>query len=100
MKLYPQFHPVDKDITVGSDWQRLCSLVKQPIQELEAQRKSLFSEEMFEFSKIGEQVTDKKLDEIYGELLAAAKDWDTPRSATRESNQTKHGRKSFISAWD
>jgi hypothetical protein len=90
MKLYPQFHPVDNDMAVGSDWQRLCSLIRQPIQELEIQRKSLFSEEMFEFSKIGVQVSDKELDDIYAELLAAANALGYPKSRDKrvDSDET------------
>jgi len=80
MKLYPQFHPVDKDMAVGSDWQRLTKLISLPIKELEAQRKSMFSEEMFEFSKIGNQITDRELDDIYSELLVVAKNLGYPKS--------------------
>jgi len=84
MKLYPQFHPVDKDKTVGSDWQRLTGLIKLPIKELEEQRKSHFSEEMFDISKIGVQITDKELDDIYAELLEVAKSLGYPKSRDKK----------------
>lgn len=84
MKLYPQFHPVDKDKSLGSDWQRLVNLIRLPLQTLEAQRKSHFSEDMFEFSKIGVQITDKELDDIYAELLSVAKNLGYPKSRDKK----------------
>ena len=84
MKLYPQFHPVDKDKTLGSDLQRLVNLIRLPLQTLEAQRKSHFSEDMFEFSKIGVQITEKELDDIYAELLVVAKNLGDPKSRDKK----------------
>jgi hypothetical protein len=86
MKLYPQFHPVDKDKSLGSDWQRLTSLIRLPLLTLEAQRKSHFSEDMFEFSKIGVQITDKEIEDIYTELLAVAKNLGYPNSREKKIN--------------
>jgi hypothetical protein len=78
MKLYPQFHPVDTDRSIGSDWVRLTNLIKLRPAELEAHRKNYFSEEMFEFSKIGTHITEKELDDIYFEMLGVAQSLGYP----------------------
>ena len=90
MKLYPQFHPIDTDKSIGSDWLRLTNLIKLPLPELEAQRKNYFSEEMFEFSKIGVQITEKELDDIYHEMLNVAQSLGYPKKRDKRIDSDGH----------
>jgi hypothetical protein len=85
MKIYPQFHPVDRKGST-SDMEVLLGLARLSPAELE-NKKQCFDEQMFEYSKIGEMVEESDILKLCQAMQAAAEKQGYPNGHNKTNTR-------------